>query len=445
MDRYTTTRRHRRGGLASAAVVATSLALVLSACGSGGGSGDGDSTGVTKEKIVLGTTQPLTGIAAPGYSRISVAMERWFDYVNDNGGVNGRKIELIVKDDGYDASKTPELTKQLIESDKVFAMVGALGTAPHSAALDIIRQNRVPDFAVASGSVAWNNTAKAPYTFGWQTDYIREGKILATYVKDKLPGKTYCSFGQADDLGADGVKGVEMILGKGSLKVSPTYTPDPATAKEQLATAVTNLKSAGCDVVFSFSIPGFTAGALATAAAVKFPAQWVVSNVGGDPSALRASLAASKVPDASIVALTNGVITTSYMANATDPANSWVKLFTKVNDEAKDGKDLPYDFTMQYGYALAYTATQALLAAGKDLTREGFVKAIEKGGFEGPGLVPFAYSKDDHSGFTGGQVVQIKDLKFTTLSPLYTTDSGDGAVEEYDEAPAEAPAGGMPE
>jgi len=412
-------------------VALAALALVTAGCGAGGG-GDSGVPGVTADTIKLGTTQPLTGPAAPGYSKISKAMLAWFDHVNENGGINGRKVELIVEDDGYNPTNTATKTRKLVLKDQVFALVGALGTPTHTSVLDFVRQNKVPDLMVSSGSLSWNQPEKYPSTFGWQPDYTREGKVLATHVKEKFPGKTYCSFGQGDDLGADGAKGVEIILGEGSLKAKESYT----SSNTNVAPAIGKLQAADCDVVFSFSIPGFTALALGTAAKLGYKPQWVVSNVGADPTALKAFLKTA-------APLMNGLITSDYMPAPTEESNSWVKLFKGINDKANP--DLAYDRTLQYGYSLAYTATQALQAAGKDPTQESLIEAMEKGGFVGPVLAPYAYSKDDHSGATGVSISQINNLEAKAITPVFVTDDGDGPVEENKEAPAEAPAGGMPE
>jgi ABC-type branched-subunit amino acid transport system substrate-binding protein len=410
-----------------------SLALVASGCGAGGDGGkSGSVPGITKDTIKLGTTQPLTGPAAPGYAKISKSMAAYFKHVNAEGGINGRKIDLLIEDDGYNPTNTAAKTRQLVLKDKVFALVGALGTAPHTSVLDFIRQNKIPDLFVSSGSLSWNQPTKYPYTFGWQPDYTREGKILATYAKENFAGKTFCTFGQGDDLGADGVKGVEQVLGADALKAKESYT----VSNTNVAPAIGKLQAAGCEVVFSFSIPGFTALAVGTAAKLGYKAQWMVSSVGADPVALSGYLKEAAKP------LTEGILATNYLPAATDAENSWVKLFTEINDKYNGGA--PMDATALYGYALAYTVAEALAAAGDNPTRASLVKAVEKGDFTGPGLTPFAYSAKDHSGYTGSEIVQIKNLVSESVSPVYVTDDGDGAVKEYDAAAAEAPANGVP-
>jgi ABC-type branched-subunit amino acid transport system substrate-binding protein len=254
--------------------MAMTTALVLAACGSSGGNGSTDTggagntgtasspqtgdtsaPGVTDTSITLGTTQPLTGPAAPGYSKISAAMNAYFKFANANGGVNGRQIKLLVEDDGYNPSVTATKTRKLVLEDKVFALVGALGTPTHTAVLDFINQNKVPDLFVSSGSRSWNQPDKYPMTFGWQTDYTVEGKILGDYIKKNFAGKKVCSFGQNDDFGTDGVQGVELTLGSGSVQSKQTYSP----TNQNVAPQIGALKSAGCQVVVSFTVPGFTA------------------------------------------------------------------------------------------------------------------------------------------------------------------------------------------
>lgn len=431
--------------------MAMTTALVLAACGSSGGNGSTDTggagntgtasspqtgdtsaPGVTDTSITLGTTQPLTGPAAPGYSKISAAMNAYFKFANANGGVNGRQIKLLVEDDGYNPSVTATKTRKLVLEDKVFALVGALGTPTHTAVLDFINQNKVPDLFVSSGSRSWNQPDKYPMTFGWQTDYTVEGKILGDYIKKNFAGKKVCSFGQNDDFGTDGVQGVELTLGSGSVQSKQTYSP----TNQNVAPQVGALKSAGCQVVVSFTVPGFTALALGTAAKLKYAPQWVISNVGADIVTLSGFLKDATAP------LLQGAVSDTYIPVPTDTSNSWIKLFQKVNKEYNGG--VPFDGNVEYGMAMAYTTLQVLEAAGKDLTRGSLLAAVEKGGYTGPGLVPFRYSASDHSGYGGAQVVTINNGVATATGPIYTTDDGDAPLTEYTTAQPAAPASGLP-
>ena len=132
-----------------------------------------------------------------------------------------------------------------------------------------------------------------------------------------------------------------------------------------------------------------------------------------------------------------------YMALPNDTSNAWVSLFRKINDEFNRGAT--YDGNVQYGMAMAYTTVQALKAAGKNLTRGGLVEAVEKGGFEGPGMVPFRFSEDDHSGYGGVRIAKISKGEPAFVGPIYVTDDSDAAPKEQDSQEGEPPSSGVPD
>jgi branched-chain amino acid transport system substrate-binding protein len=413
------------------------VAVLVAGCGnSGGGSsnnGSANTPGVTDSEILVGSHQPLTGAAAPGYSKIAPATKAYFDYVNANGGVNGRKITYKYLDDGYNPANTQQVVRQLVLQDKVFAVINGLGTPTHSGVLDFLKSNRVPDLFVASGALAWNQPTKYPYTFGFQTDYTVESKILATYVKNTYAGQKVCHLGQNDDFGEDGLKGVEQILGKDGITATDKYVPTNANVSPQLG----KFQAAVCQVVMLDTVPGFTALVLSTAAKMNYKPTWVVSSVGGDYRTLADRLGAAGKP------LLEGVITGGYLPAADDTANAWTKLFTKVNTQYNN--NAPMDGNVIYGMSVGYLFVQALLKAGKNLTREGIVKAIEGGGFTGgPGIVPLQFAKDNHSGYGGLQMAKTTNGTQLPFGPVYTTDDKDGAVKEATASQTEPPANGIP-
>lgn len=387
---------------------------------------------MTSTSVLIGTTQPLTGPAAPGYSKISAAMSAYFKYANSQGGINGRTVTLKVLDDGYNPANTATDTRQLVLQDQVFALLGALGTPTHTAVLSFIKSNKVPDLFVASGSRSWNQPDTYPDTFGWQPDYTKEGKVLGGYVKDNFAGKKICSFGQNDDFGTDGVQGVSLTVGT-TLASKQTYDPTNTNVGPQIGA----LQAAGCDVVVSFTIPGFTALALGTAAQLNYHPQWVVSNVGSDLVTLTGYLKTATVP------LTQGMISDSYIPLSSDSSNSWIQLFQKVNQQYNG--NVPFDGNVEYGMAQAYTFLQVLKAAGTHLTRGSLVAAVEKGGYTGPGIVPLVYSKSDHSGFSGVQIAVIKDGVPAFVGQPMTTDDASGALKPYTGTPPSAPSNGLPQ
>ena len=414
-----------------ALAAATALALLVgaSACADDEQQAAENVPGVTDTELLVGTHQPLTGPAAPGYSRISAATKAYFEHVNSKGGVNGRKIVYKVMDDGYNPANTDNVVRKLVLQDKVFALLGGLGTPTHTNVLEFVKAQKVPDLFVSSGSRNWNQPDKYPTTFGWQPDYTVEGKILATFVKKEFAGKKVCHFGQNDDFGRDSLAGVEKVLGPVAAK--QTYT----TTNQQVGPAIGALKAAGCEVIISASIPGFTALAMGQAAAQGFKAQWIVSNVGADYTTLSKQLGDKKV-------ILEGMIADNYLPMANDSSNPWIQEFTKIHQQYNAAN--PLDGNAVYGYSMAYTFVQALLAAGKDLTREKLVDAVEKGGFKGPGLTPFRYSGDVHAGYSGVRLNKVQNGAQTYFGPTYVTDDGDGEVTERSEPPTAPPADAIP-
>src|SRR5881275_2962285 len=400
---------------ALAILSAVVLVATGAACSSGSSKSPSASVpGVTAGEVIVGTHQPLTGPAAAGYSKISAATKAYFDYVNANGGVSGRKITYKIMDDGYNPANTQQVVRQLVLQDKVFAIFNGLGTPTHTGVLDFVNTNKVPDLFVASGSLSWNQPTKYPNTFGYNPDYTIEGKIIANYLKANMAGQKVCVFGQHDDFGADGRNGVQAVLGASGVVHSETYD----VTNTNVAPAIGALKAAGCQVMVSFSVPGFTALALGTAARIGFKTQWVVSNVGADYATLSGLLKAAGTP------LLEGMLSTSYLPAVDDTTNPWIAEFRKLNDQYNNSA--PFDGNVEYGFSVGYLFVQALKAAGKDLTRQGIVQAVEKGGFTGPGLAPFRYSKTDHSGYRGLQMGKVQGARQLLFGPVYTTDDASG-------------------
>ncbi len=414
----------RAWGVAAAVSVA---AMVATSCG-GSGSSDSSTPGVTKDTVTIGSHQPLTGPAAPGYSEIAPAANAMFRYINDNGGIHGRQIKFIYKDDGYNPTQTVSVVKELVLKDNVFAMFNGLGTPTHEKVLTFLDQHKVPDLFVASGSRAWNQPDKFKNTFGWQPDYTVEGKILGSYVTKTFPGAKVGYLLQNDDFGTDGAKGLDAYIDADSVVSRQTYESSNSNIGPQIAA----MKDAGVEVMVCECIPAFTALAILAGLKIDFHPRMVVSNVGSDPTTLSGLLESfAKKGGASVSGndLIQGIITDGYLPATGDTTNSWISLFRKVHD--KYVPDLPFDGNVEYGMAAAYTFAQVLEAAGENPTRASLVAAVEKGGFTGPGLVPFRYSTTDHSGYTGARVGVIAGETVTPLGPPQTTDDGTGPLKTY--------------
>ncbi|MBX6752129.1 MAG: ABC transporter substrate-binding protein [Micromonosporaceae bacterium] len=385
--------------------------------------------GVTEKEIRLGTHQPLTGPAS-SYSRVSVAMKAYFDHVNAHGGVHGRQITLMSKDDAYNPANTQTVVRELVEQDEVFAIVGGLGTPTHSAVLDYLKDEQVPDLFVASGAGSWNQPARYPGTFGFQTDYTTEGKIVGHYLAEESAGETICAFHQDDDFGRQFVAGVEAGLGT-PVALRQSYI----TSNTNVAPQVQAMQSAGCTVVVLATLPTFTAQVLRTADQLSFRPQFVASTSGSDYATVGAILGVDK-------ALLEGLISTGYLPIATNPNDPWIALFQRIMDEYGDGGEV--DNNVVVGMSIAYLTVQALQRAGREITVDGLIAAIEQGGFTGPGLVPFGFSPTSHAGYSGGRMSKVTNGTQDYFGPAYVTDAGSAPVTEYTEPAAVPPPDGIP-
>jgi len=436
--------RVRTPAIAAAAVAA---AMIAAGCGSSSspsssGAATASAPGITAHQILIGSHQPLTGPAAPGYSEIAPASNAYFQYVNAHGGVNGRKIKYTFLDDGYDPAKTVSDVHQLVLQNSVYAIFDGLGTPTHLAAVSFLNSQKVPDVFVASGCDCWNDPSKYPQTFGWQLDYIREGKILGAYIKQHFAGKKIGYFFQNDEFGQDGVKGLDYEIPHSQVVSRQSYVPTNVNVGPQVAA----LKASGAQVVVSFAIPAFNALLKLAGLKLGFSPTLVASNVGTDPITLGGLLEAYAKKGGATVsgsALTQGIITDGYLPTLGDTGNSWIALFKKVHDQY-DAK-APFDGNVLYGEAVAYAFVQAMMKAGKNPTRADLVSAINAGIPQGPAVAPYAYSASNHSGVTGAYIGVIKKGALVKQGPVYVTDATPaGAVTAFTGSEEAAPATGMP-
>jgi branched-chain amino acid transport system substrate-binding protein len=431
----------------------TAVAVIVAACSSGGGSSSSSSSsgsskltasapGITATTITIGSHQPLTGVAAPGYDEISPASNAYFQYVNAHGGIYGRKIVYKVLNDQYDPTITATDVHQLVLQDNVFAIFNGLGTPTHLAVVKYLNSSKIPDVFVASGCECWNEPSSEPYTTGWQIDYVREGKILGTYIKQHFAGKKIGYFYQDDEFGQDGVKGLDDEIPKSDVVARQSYNP----AVTNVAPQVTALKAAGAQVVVSFSVPAFTALYKLGSLKLNFNPQLVVSDVGSDPITLAGLLESFAKQGGATVSgnqLTQGIITDGYLPSLGSTSNTWIQLFTKIHSQYLP--KLPLDGNVAFGLAAAYTFVQAMFKAGRNPTRQDLVNAINSGLPQGPSVAPYAFSKTNHDGITGAYMAVVKNGALSQLGPVQVTDtSASGAVTTDSTTPAAAPASGIP-
>jgi len=421
----------RAATLAASATLCLGLTLTGLAAGAVPAPNVGQPPGVTAHSITIGATVPLTGIASTGYNEVAKAANAVFKYVDTKGGVNGRKIHYVLKDDCYDTQglgctngggTTVTQTEALL-SLPVFATVGSLGTPTQDSVRNLLKAHGVPQLFVNSGSSDWNDPAAYPALFGWQPSYVVESKILAQFIKHKWPGQKVCFLGQNDDFGRNGLAGLkyegvvpaiqQLYNVAGLVSPGPTYFTPFIEAE----------KNGGCQVVFLDTIPGATAAALGNALAIGYSPHWVISGVGADPVTVKTFLAST--PDTE-----PGAFTFGYLPASTQ-VSSWHSWMYKVmeSDKADFPKftaATPLDGNMEYGIGWGVAFVEALRAAGKNFTRASFLKTLTTTAFNSSAVVPLQYSKSNHQGLQGGFVAEIKSTTQTEVVPpgtVYTTTS----------------------
>lgn len=426
----------RKKGLAAASAVIAVAGLALTSVPA-----QASEPGVTPNSVKLGITVPMTGIAAPGYSKVAPAMKAYFDYVNANGGINGRKIQLVIEDDRYLPQEAVIKTNKLILRDKVFAIVGALGTANNLAINSRVRLGArgVPSLFVNTGFSGFADKKKYPTIFPLFSSYAMEAKVMGNYIKENFAGKKIGLIVQNDDFGVDALKG----FAASGVKFDETIkyvsgTQSPATA----LTWIQKLVAAKIEVVYLFGVTTATAAAVGVAAQAGYRPQWIFGSVGADATTIQT---ATTVP----VALLNGAISASFMPDAADTSDEYVKFFREVNTQYNKG--VTFDNNVLVGMNGGMMVANAIKAAGPNLTRKGLMAAIESKGstFASAALVPLAYSPTSRVGYTGYWIGKYNAtgslLPIEAKNVVYTTDSGNGPVVKTTTKRPALPPKGLPQ
>ena len=402
--------------------------------------------GLSAKEIKLGYSGPLTGSAGQVYGKLPGAMKAYFDHINANGGVYGRKIKLVSRDDKYLPTLAATQTTNLVLNDKVFALVGALGTATHSKAYVAaqLAKNNVPDLFVNTGFSGFANKTKYPTAFTILPSYAMEAKIMAKFIKDTPTLAPQASFliAQDDEFGVDGVNGFK--LAGHSFTAAPTLYPQGGLSAALAEGALTKLSAVpGKPVLVLFGTTDSTAVILKAAEKLSLVSKftWIAGSVGGDAN----TLLALGVKPATI----NGALAASFFPDAKDATDPYVSEFMKIN--TKYNKGVSFDNVVLQGMNSAMLTVQSLRAAGKNLTRAGLIKAIESKGasFASAGLVPLNYSASSRVGYNGywfGQLNEKGELKpFGGKLSVYTTDSSSNTAptaSSYERKPV--PKNGVP-
>jgi branched-chain amino acid transport system substrate-binding protein len=321
-------------------------------------------SGATDTEIRIGNIMPYSGPAS-AYGVIGKTEQAYFNKINAEGGINGRKINFISYDDAYSPPKAVEQARKLVESDNVLLIFNSLGTPSNSAIEKYMNAKRVPQLLVATGASKWNDPKDYPWTMGWQPSYQTEAHIYADYVlKEKPAGKIAVLF-QNDDFGKDYVKGLKDALGpKASMIVAEESYE---TSEPSIDDHMVKLKTAGADVFISVTTPKFAAQAIKRASEIDWHPLQVVVNVSSSVGAVMMPAGFEN---------SQGILSANYSKDAGDP--QWAddpgmkKFVDFMAQYYPDGNKL--DAATVFGYGAAQTLVQVLKQCGDDLTRDNVMK-----------------------------------------------------------------------
>jgi branched-chain amino acid transport system substrate-binding protein len=370
--------------------------------------------GVTATEIKIGNTNPYSGPAS-AYGTIGKTITAYFKKVNDEGGVNGRKINFITYDDAYTPPKAVEMVRKLVEQDQVAALFQTLGTPTNTAIHKYVNQAKVPHLFVATGATKWNDPKNFPWTMGWQPNYQTEGRVYASYILKNHPDAKIGILFQNDDYGKDYVKGLEDGLGAAGAKLivmKQSYETTDPTVDSQII----NLKNSGANVFFNVTIPKFAVQAIKKAHDIGWKPTHFLNNVS--------SSLASVLKPAGLEA-SRGLITALYMKEITDPQwfkdkayTDWVAFMKKYYPEgALD------DQSNAFGYTVAQIMTQVLKQCGSDLSRENIMKQAENlKNVELPLLLPgikVNTGPDDHAPLEQEQLAKFDGERWVLFGDVF--------------------------
>jgi branched-chain amino acid transport system substrate-binding protein len=336
-------------------------------------------TGATDKEIKIGGISPYSGPAS-AYGAIGKAIGAYIDKVNAEGGINGRKLNWISLDDGYNPAKTVEQARRLVEEEEVLFVFNTLGTPPNSAIHKYMNAKKVPQLFVATGATKWGDPKNFPWTMGWQPNYQSESKVFVAHMLETKPNAKVAILYQNDDYGKDYVKGFEDGLGdkaKTMIVSKLSYEVTDPTVDSQLL----SLKASGADTFFNVTTPKFAAMAIKKNAELGWKPLHYLNSVS-------ASVGAVMVPAGPENGV--GIFTANYLKDPTDPQfqkgkewDDWLAWMKKYlpNGDLKDANNV-------YGYTAAQGLVQVLKQAGDNLTRENIMKQAASLDMTLPMLLP---------------------------------------------------------
>ncbi len=384
------------GLLAAGLALASGLALAAGQYG----------PGASDTEIKIGNTMPYSGPAS-AYGVIGKTEAGYFAMINEQGGINGRKINFISRDDGYSPPKTVEQVRKLVEEDQVLFMFSPLGTPTNTAIHGYLNDNKVPQLFVASGADQWNDPKRYPWTMGWLPSYGTEARIYARYILTNLPDAKIAVLYQNDDFGKDYLNGLRDGLGDKAAKMiiaTQSYeTTDPTVDSQIVA-----LQGSGADVLLTAAIPKYAAQAIRKVYDVGWKPTHFLTSVSNSVGTVMKSAGFEKGV---------GIISASFIKDPTDPQwqdtpeyKEWLAFMKKYNASANTA-----DVQAAVGYSYAQTLVAVLKASGDNLTRENVMKeAASLHNLALPMLLPGVTVSTSASDFAPIKKMQLQKFDGTT-------------------------------
>jgi branched-chain amino acid transport system substrate-binding protein len=343
--------------------VVTTAAIAFASAGSALAQKKYD-TGASDTEIKIGNIMPYSGPAS-AYGVIGKTEAAYFNKINAEGGINGRKINFITYDDGYSPPKAVEQARKLVESDEVLLVFNPLGTPSNSAIQKYMNAKKVPQLFVATGATKWNEPKDFPWTMGWQPSYQSEARIYAKYLMKEKPGAKIAVLYQNDDFGKDYLKGLKDGLGGKSSMIVAEESYE--TSEPTIDNHIVKLKASGADVFLSITTPKFAAQAIKKLAEIEWKPLHIVSNVSASVGGVIKPAGYENA---------QGILSAAYAKDGADSQwdndpgmKKFLAFLAKYDPDANK-----LDGSVEFGYGAAQTMVKVLEMCGDNLTRENVMK-----------------------------------------------------------------------